>query len=130
MTTSFMWIGGNGTSKYLPAFGDKPTTYQKTANSDFIQQFGGLRLKERIINYVEIDQSLMQTGDILVGRRFSGNAAEWMILSGGFANHVAMIVEGEHGTRYVIDCPSEIGAFSKIGGVSKTELGEWLNMAV
>lgn len=25
--TSFMWIGGNGASKYLPAFGDKPTNY-------------------------------------------------------------------------------------------------------
>ena len=72
----------------------------------------------------------MQTGDILVGRRFSGNAAEWMLLSGGFANHVAMIVEGENGKRYVIDCPTEIGAFSEVSGVAKTELNEWLNMAV
>jgi hypothetical protein len=37
----------------------------------------------------------MKTGDILVGRRFSGNAAEWMLLSGGLANHVAMIMKDE-----------------------------------
>jgi len=39
----------------------------------------------------------MKTGDILVGRRFSGNAAEWMLLSGGLANHVAMIMKDERG---------------------------------
>ena len=34
----------------------------------------------------------MQTGDILIGRRFTGDATQWMLLSGGYANHAAMIV--------------------------------------
>ena len=59
VTTALMWIGGNGSSKYLPSFGDKPTLYQKEMNSMFLQQFTGIRLKERVINLVEIDQGLM-----------------------------------------------------------------------
>ena len=118
VTTAFMWIGGNGANKYLPALGDKPTIYQKDANSNFIEQFGGIRLQERIINRVSVDQSLMKTGDILVGRRFSGSAAEWMLLSGGFANHIAMVVVDDRGLTYVIDCPTEIGVFAKESGVT------------
>lgn len=71
----------------------------------------------------------METGDILVGRRFSGNGAEWMLLDGGYANHVAMILQGADGTRYVIDCPGEVGEFSETRGVAKTELSEWLSYA-
>lgn len=39
---------------------------------------------------------MMKTGDILIGRRFSGDAAEYMILSGGYANHAAMIIVDEN----------------------------------
>ena len=73
----------------------------------------------------------MQTGDVLIGRRFSGDAAEQMILSGGYASHAAMIVEDKKSglTKYVIDCPNDMGLLNKIG-VRKTELNEWLGMAM
>lgn len=73
----------------------------------------------------------MQTGDILIGRRFSGDSAEQMILSGGYASHAAMIVADRyHGqVKYVIDCPNDMGLLHKIG-VRKTELNEWLGMAL
>ena len=73
---------------------------------------------------------MMKTGDILIGRRFSGDAAEYMILSGGYANHTAMIIVDENSPtkqRYVIDCPSDMGLFNK-AVVRKTELNEWLGM--
>ena len=59
VTTAFMWIGGTGTSKYLPALGLKPTLYQKETNSRFLEQYGGIRLEERVINVVDVDQTLM-----------------------------------------------------------------------
>jgi len=37
VTSALMWVGGNGASKYLPAFGDKPTNYQKEMNASFVQ---------------------------------------------------------------------------------------------
>lgn len=80
---------------------------------------------------VDVDQELMRTGDILIGRRFSGDAAEQMILSGGYASHVAMIVEDARGgpTKYVIDCPTDMGLLNRTG-VRKTELNEWLGLVL
>ena len=71
---------------------------------------------------------LMLTGDILIGRRFTGDAAEQMILSGGYASHAAMIVEDNQGGRskYVIDCPSDMGLLNR-SGVRMTELNNWFN---
>ena len=40
--TTFMWVGGSGTSKYLPALGQKPTKYQKETNAQMLEQFGGI----------------------------------------------------------------------------------------
>ena len=72
----------------------------------------------------------MKTGDVLVARRFTGDSAQWMILEGSFANHIAMIVE-EPGNFFpvsVIDCPSDKGYLSEEGGVRKLELNEWLSL--
>lgn len=102
-----MWLGGSNTSKYLPALGSKPTIYQKETNSRFLEQFGGVWLEERVINNVDVDSEIMKTGDILIGRRISGDSASMMILQGGVANHAAMIVDYD-GIKYVIDCPSEL----------------------
>ena len=55
----------------------------------------------------------MQTGDILIGRRFTGQSAEMMMFEGGFANHAAMIIANpDSPTKYVIDCPSDMGLFT------------------
>ena len=74
----------------------------------------------------------MQTGDILIGRRFSGDAAEWMLLSGGFANHAAMIIEDPENPRakYVIDCPSDLGFAEGTSGVRQMEFTEWIDQAL
>ena len=67
-------------------------------------------MEERVINVVDVDQTLMQTGDILIGRRFAGDSTSWMLLEGGVANHAAMIISDPNNayTKYVIDCPSMI----------------------
>ena len=74
----------------------------------------------------------MQTGDVLVGRRFTGHATETMLLQGGFANHAAMIYvpPNSDGTAYVLDCPSDFGIFNSVGGAAMTELNEWLGRAL
>lgn len=132
ISTAFMWVGGNGTSKYIPAFGDKPTLYQKDMNASFLQEFTGISLNERIIDIVDIDQGLMKTGDVLIGRRFTGDSTESMLLQGGFANHAAMIYvpPNESDKAYVLDCPTDMGIFNSQGGVAMTELNEWLGRAL
>jgi len=129
-----MCVGGTGTSKYLPTLGTKPTVYQKETNGRFLEQFGGVTLEERIINIVEVDPGLMETGDILIGRRISGDSTSWMLLEGGVANHAAMIVADADNSqiKYVIDCPpiSEQNLLRDQSGVRKTELNEWLGKAL
>ena len=74
----------------------------------------------------------MKTGDILIGRRFSGDGAEWMLLSGGFANHAAMILEDSENphAKYVIDCPSDMGFAEGKSGMRKMDLTEWIDQAL
>ena len=73
----------------------------------------------------------MQTGDILIGRRFTGQSAEMMMFEGGFANHAAMIIANpDSPTKYVIDCPSDMGLFTGQGGVRLLELSDWLDTAM
>ena len=72
----------------------------------------------------------MQTGDILIGRRFSGDGAEWMLLSGGFANHAAIIFEepiDKAHPKYVYDCPRDMGYIEGSTGVRKMLLSEWID---
>ena len=72
----------------------------------------------------------MQTGDILIGRRFSGDNAEWMLLSGGFANHAAIIFEDsidKAHPKYVYDCPRDMGYIEGSTGVRKMLLSEWID---
>mgnify|MGYP003695155759 CR=1 FL=1 len=63
-----------------------------SANMKFMDSFTGMRLEERIIDEVLIDKENLQTGDILIGRKFVGYSTEQMVLSGGYASQVAMIV--------------------------------------
>lgn len=71
-STAMMWLGGNGTEKYIPVFGAKPMTYQLEMNKEALQTFTGQVLEDRIINMVNIDWDQIQTGDVLVSRRFTG----------------------------------------------------------
>ena len=55
-----------------------------------------------------------------------------MLLSGGYANHAAMIIADESNSlmKYVIDCPSDANYLNGMGGVRKMELNEWLGRAL
>lgn len=83
-----------------------------------------------MINFVDVDLSIMQTGDILIGRRFSGDATNWMMLEGSAANHVAIIYRVPNSVKaYVLDCPRDKGLLWGQGMVRATELNDWLSEA-
>jgi hypothetical protein len=79
-----------------------PTTYQTEGNTNFMESFAGRRMRERVIQEVNVDYNLMNTGDLLVSRRWTGFPTITMILSSGFASQVAMIKK-ENGQVYVIE---------------------------
>jgi len=124
--TMFLWLGGSGyTSNHIPVFGSRPTDYQQEGNSQFLQSFAGLFLDERIIDQVFFDYDLIQTGDILVARRFTGLTAQQMLFSGSYASHVALVIRDEYGQKFVIEC-REDWTTDKKTGVMKTTLDDWV----
>ena len=106
-STAMMWLGGNGTEKYIPVFGAKPMDYQIEMNKEAMQTFTGRALEDRIINNVNIDWDQIQTGDILVSRRFTGQATLNMLLSGSEATGVSIVHKDERGVITVLECQSE-----------------------
>jgi hypothetical protein len=103
--TTLLWIGGSGSSKYLPMIGSKPTNYQIDNNIALMESVGARMFEKRIIDHVYLSPRLMKTGDVLIARRFTGHASETMMLSGGYANHAAMIMrDADDQAVYVIDC--------------------------
>ena len=84
-----------------------------------------MELEERIINFVDVDHTLMENGDVLLGRRFSGSGAEWMLLAGGYANQAAIIIKDQY-EWYVADCPVDLGFYLSRGSVRIRTLKDWL----
>ena len=72
---------------------------------------------------VEVDQTLFQTGDVLIGRRFTGDSTQWMLMEGGFANHAAIVYAPQGSNfKFVMDCAKDRGYIKSDGGVMMTEL--------
>lgn len=71
---------------------------------------------------------LMETGDILVGRRFTGLTAQQMLFSGSYASHVAMVVREKNGSLSVMECREDWTTDYRTG-VMKTSLDDWVPSA-
>lgn len=124
--TALLWTGGEGVSPHVPVFGTMPTSYQVEGNQFFLQSFSGQEIQERVITEVVIDFSIMQTGDLLVARRWTGFPTEIMILSGGFASHVAMIVKGSSGDIWVIEAQPNQFFDEGVSGVQRHKIEDWM----
>jgi hypothetical protein len=98
-----MWVGGSGATEYLPVFGSKPTSYQSSQSKIMFENFSSTMLQERVIQHVKLDlDKLLNTGDLLVSRRWTGYTATMMLLSGSFATNVAMVVKKKN-EIYIIE---------------------------
>jgi len=62
-----------------------------------LRSFAGFPYEERIIDQVFFDYDLMETGDILIARRFTGLTSQQMLFSGSSASHAAMVVRDPNG---------------------------------
>lgn len=121
ISTSLLWIGGAGSSKYLPIFGMRPTDYQIDGNRRLIESVSGIIFEERVINRVNLHTSEMRSGDILISRKYSGHTTDMMLLSGGLASHAAMVLKDSSSSAvFVIDC------FQSESGARKTLFSDWL----
>jgi hypothetical protein len=72
----------------------------------------------------------MNTGDVLISRRFTGHTTEIMLISGAFANHAAIVYrDPDSSAVFVLDCFEDAWGADGRPGVKKTLINEWLQIA-
>lgn len=127
INTMLLWLGGGGSSKYLPMLGSRPTNYQVQGNVDLLQSVSGTYIEERIVTKVNLPTYKMKTGDVLIARRWTGHTTEMMLISGAFANHAAIIYcDPDSSAVFVLDCFEDAWGSDGKPGVKKTLVNDWL----
>jgi len=101
--TLTLFLGGLGLNPNIPFFGSKPTDAQIRANIKFIYEATGFQWQERPKNVVvELDESLLSSGDFIAITRFDGldQIIEWG--TGSHVGHCVMILKVD-GVAYVVE---------------------------
>jgi len=98
-----LFLGGFGTDPDVWFFGGKPTDRQTLASIDFVKQSQGYEWKERPLDVVvDIDESLLQSGDFLAVTRFDGIDQLIEYGTGSHVGHCVMVLKID-GETYVVE---------------------------
>jgi len=98
-----LFMGGFGLDPEIPFFGGKPTSWQTQANIEFVRQSQGYEWQERPLDVVvDIDESLLQSGDFLAVTRFDGIDQLIEYGTGSHVGHCVMILKVD-GETYVVE---------------------------
>ena len=98
-----MFFGGEGGSKYVPMVGTTVPKYQREASKDFLRSYMRLNLERRVITEVKINPVNIQSGDVLLIRRFDGVQPFFMALSGSNVGHAAVAMRDSNNTLWVME---------------------------
>lgn len=71
-STLLMFVGGLSADPNLPIIGSHVPPYMEKANVDFIRETMGWEMKERAVQEVTIDKSMIKSGDFLMVLRLDG----------------------------------------------------------
>ena len=98
------FVGGLGidTDPTKPIRGSHVPAYMEKANVDFLNLTMGYELIERNIKEVEIEESLIQSGDFLAIMRLDGLDPIIMYGAGGHAGHSTMALRFD-GELYIVE---------------------------
>ncbi|CDW81161.1 UNKNOWN [Stylonychia lemnae] len=121
------FIGGLGTNPDLPIIGSHVPEYMEQANLNFLNETMGYQLEKREIQTVEIDESLIQSGDFLAIMRLDGVDPIIMYGSGTHAGHSTMALRFEDGELYVVE--SQDGWYWPKHGIQKNKFSQWIEWA-
>ena len=100
--TLICFLGGLGTDPTKPITGSHVPAYMDKANVAFLNNTMNYNLVERETNYVEIDPSLLQSGDFLAIMRLDGLDPIVMLGTGSHAGHSTMALRFD-GELYIVE---------------------------
>jgi hypothetical protein len=122
--TAALFLGGFGTNPNTPIFGSKPPEYMQELNVDFILQSTGYQYEKRPSPvYVDIDQSLINSGDFFAVTRFDGLDQIIEYGAGSHSGHSVVGLRADNGTLFI--CESQAGWYWPRSGIQCNEWSQW-----
>ena len=88
----------------------------------------GITLQERVIDIVEIDKSLISSGDLFLIRRLDGIQPTLMMASGSHIGHAAVALWQDN-QLWIVESQEANYFESGKTGVQKNKYEDWLYMA-
>ena len=120
------FLGGLGTNPNLPIIGSHIPEYMEKANVKFLNDTMNYELVKREVTDVEIDESLINSGDFLAILRLDGLDPLIMYGSGTRVGHSTMALRFDDGL-YVIE--SQDGWYWPRHGIQRNKFSDWIKWA-
>jgi len=125
--TLFLFIGGLGLNPHIPFFGSKPTPFQEAQNIKFFNEAMNYTWQARPHDVVvDLDESLINSGDFLSVIRFDGLDPIIGYGSGSHVGHCTMALRID-GELYVVE--SQAAWYWPRSGIQMNPYKEWVKWA-
>lgn len=102
LKTAVPFLGGFSDNPNIPVVGSHVPRYMEEANKEFLATIG-YDLVERDIKKVEIDESLIRSGDFLAITRLDGLDPLIMFGTGSHAGHSTMALRFPDDELYIVE---------------------------
>lgn len=128
LRTLTAFVGGVSDKTHLPIIGSHVPKYMEKANVEFLRDAMGYDLVERETKKVEIDESLIQSGDFLAILRLDGLDPIIMYGSGSHIGHSVMALRfWDDEELYVVE--SQDAWYWPTHGLQRTPFKQWMKQA-
>lgn len=126
ITTLKAFVGGFGIHGKIPLFEPKVPKYMEEANKEFMKWGINWDLVERDTRKVEIDESLIQSGDYFAVTRLDGLDPMIMYGTGSHSGHSVMAMRFD-GELYIVE--SQDSWYWPVHRIQRTRFSAWMKHA-
>jgi hypothetical protein len=126
-STLKMFVGGLTDHPDWPVIGSHVPKYMEEANVKFIKEAMNVELEARETTSVDIDPSLIQSGDFLGVMRLDGLDQIIMYGTGAYIGHNVMALRMEDDELYILE--SQDAWYWPTHGLQRTKFADWIKYA-
>ena len=126
ITSLKAYIGGLGLHGKIPLFSPKVPEYMEEANLNFMKWAVNVEFEKRDTQKVEIDESLIQSGDYIAIMRLDGLDPMIMYGTGSRSGHSVMAMRFD-GELYIVE--SQDAWYWPVHRIQRNKFSEWIKYA-
>ena len=120
------FVGGTSDHPNVPVFGSHVPPYQEKANIEFLTQSMGYTMQPRTVQTIDIDPSLIQSGDYFAVMRLDGLDQIIMYGTGSHSGHSVEALRFD-GELYIVE--SQDAWYWPTHGLQRTKWADWIKQA-